>query len=150
LQQENNLLESEIQNLLRRKKNFQDSFDLKLDKQEALIHRLDSDNTYQMSTFEALLMLIKQEDITKTIYDERSGSLEENFQFMQNYLINLDSFVMSIKDLNLHDKENFNAQQKTGLSSGNHQSKANVKNNESIGHSGVGVGKRGSNRKFQG
>jgi hypothetical protein len=150
LQQENNLLESEIHNLLRRKKNFQDSFDLKLDKQKALIQRLDSDNTYQMSTFEALLMLIKQEDITKTIYDERSGSLEENFQFMQNYLINLDSFVMSIKDLNLHDKENFNAQQKTGLSNGNHQSRANVKNNESLGYSGVGVGKRGSNRKFQG
>lgn len=95
-------------------------------------------------------MLIKQEDITKTIYDDRSSSLEENFQFMQNYLINLDSFVMSIKDLNLHDKENFNGQQKTGLSSENHQTRSNVKNNESIGVSGAGFGKRGSNRKFQG
>jgi hypothetical protein len=149
LEQENDLLQSEIHNLLRRKKNFQDSFDLKLDKQEELIHRLDSENIYQMSTFEALLMLIKQEDITKTIYDERSSSLEENFQFMQTYLISLDSFIISIKDTLPQNKQNVAFPQNRPPPGLPPKTSSVGKNYSSIDYSGPNPPQRASIKKYQ-
>ena len=67
---------------------------------------MDKDNLNQMKVFESLQMLIKEEDITRSIYDDRTYSLEEYFKKMQTYMITLDS-VMSPKEVRDQDKENY-------------------------------------------
>ena len=59
-----------------------------------------------MKVFESLQMLIKEEDIIKGIYDDRTFSLEEYFKNMQNYMISLDK-VLTPKDIKEQDKENY-------------------------------------------
>lgn len=107
----------DIKNLERRKKNYQDSFGMKLNDQKELIKKLDEENDRHIELVESCLMLTKQEDMYRNVYDEKAWMLENNFQSLQVYLLNLDRFIMSLKDVdmgrNFYKKREMNNQLKS-------------------------------------